>query len=190
MYDPQKRVSEKNILSNRVSIEGTIVNFGDTSYNLSQTQDGVRLGEYLKHIGYRLDVDSLNANLNDSANPIIVRTKEKFLEDSNIQEIRLPVGITFTRDDFMHKNSNGSVGSTLLGHYFRNGIIGTNVEKYAVTYLHIDNVRLVDDNVNTQESSITQTVENAQQQKQESDRKAMLDLFSGLGSGGSLDMRG
>lgn len=90
---------------------------------------------------------------------------EKFRDDSNLQEITLPIGLTFKRDDFFHDNGESTSGRTLLGYYLSNGTVGTKITGYNTTHLVVDNVELVDSSLETQEQNVANDIKQAKEEQ-------------------------
>lgn len=61
------------------------------------------------------------------------------IQQSGKNDVTLPNGLTFTKEDFTH---NG-VGTTLLGHFLRNGIIFTGATRIDAPNIFIGDVKLV-----------------------------------------------
>jgi hypothetical protein len=67
-------------------------------------------------------------------------------KNTDADKIELPNGYVFYREDFTHKDADGTQGSTWLGYMLRNGILRTRAIGKSYTQLNVDNFGIVDKN--------------------------------------------
>lgn len=184
MYDPKRKTTDFNNIENRVSItdKNTIMFGTNEEFDLANDGDIKRLIDRITGIEVPLDINMLSENITSSTNSIFVQAKAA-IQNTNANSVTLPNGMLFTRDDFEHKNADGTIGSTYLGTMLRNGTIGTRAVGRRYTALNIRNLVLVDKNqaeqvVNQSVESEVKTVKTAQQLRQEKQAAARKSLLS------------
>lgn len=149
---PLKRDASYQSSSNAISFPNeNIVQIGSTVYNLADPNDQQQLKSALTKLRVCEDIDLLNSRLNTSQNKVFQQMTSEFTH-SDINEITLPNGLKFKRDDFMSQQK-GMTGSTYLGYLFRNGIIGTNAVAVDGRYIEVEYVTLVNSKDDTSNPS-------------------------------------
>ena len=140
----QKKLSIYNNTNNRITLGSDgIVLIGDTKYDIStQTADIINA---VSKMSNNVDAKLLNENIADSQNSVFYTAKQVF-KNTDVDKIELPNGYVFYRDDFTHKNSDGTQGSTWLGYMLRNGVLRTRAIGKSYTQLNVDNFGIVDKN--------------------------------------------
>lgn len=184
MYDPKRKTTDFNNIENRVRItdKNTILFGENEEFDLANDGDVKRLVDRISEIEVPLDINILSENITSSTNSIFVQAKAA-IQNSNADSVILPNGMVFTRDDFEHKNADGTIGSTYLGTMLRNGTIGTRAIGKRYTTLNIRNLVLVDKNqtqqvVNPSVESEIKTIKTAQQLRQEKQAAARKSLLN------------
>ena len=140
----QKKLSVYNNTNNRVVLNNNgIVEIGSKKYDIS-----TQINDLIKDVSTmsnNVDAKLLNENMSDSQNSVFYTAKQMF-KNTDADKIELPNGYVFYREDFTHKNSDGTQGSTWLGYMLRNGILRTRAIGKSYTQLNVDNFGIVDKN--------------------------------------------
>lgn len=140
----QKKLSVYNNTNNRVVLNNNgIVEIGSKKYDIS-----TQINDLIKDISAmsnNVDAKLLNENMSDSQNSVFYTAKQMF-KNTDADKIELPNGYVFYREDFTHKNADGTQGSTWLGYMLRNGILRTRAIGKSYTQLNVDNFGIVDKN--------------------------------------------
>jgi len=118
-----------------------IVTIGRVNYNVNDTNDYQKLTEAINNLRVCENIELLNQNLTLSDNDALQKVSSIF-KNTDEKEVRLPNGLVFTRDDFMHQENGIITGSTYLGYMMRNNIIGTNATNVDDTYIEIESISL------------------------------------------------
>lgn len=140
----QKKLSVYNNTNNRIVLNNNgIVEIGSKKYDIStQIKDLIKDVSVMSN---NVDAKLLNENMSDSQNSVFYTAKQMF-KNTDADKIELPNGYVFYREDFTHKNSDGTQGSTWLGYMLRNGILRTRAIGKSYTQLNVDNFGVVDKN--------------------------------------------
>lgn len=155
----QKKLSVYNNTNNRVVLNNTgIVEIGSKKYDIS-----TQINDLIKDVsGMSNNVDAklLNENMSDSQNSVFYTAKQMF-KNTDADKIELPNGYVFYREDFTHKNADGTQGSTWLGYMLRNGVLRTRAIGKSYTQLNVDNFGIVDKNqeIGIEKKDVVKSVE-------------------------------
>ena len=140
----QKKLSVYNNTNNRVVLNNNgIVEIGSKKYDMS-----TQINDLIKDVSAmsnNVDAKLLNENMSDSQNSVFYTAKQMF-KNTDADKIELPNGYVFYREDFTHKNADGTQGSTWLGYMLRNGVLRTRAIGKSYTQLNVDNFGIVDKN--------------------------------------------
>ena len=123
MDDKSKQRSPFNNTNNLIRInDNGKISIGSVSYDIvSQKQELISAISQMRNV---INANLLNENITSSENSVFSSAKQHF-KFGNINSIELPNGIVFTKDDFLHKNPDGSYGTTWLGYMMRNNLLYT-----------------------------------------------------------------
>ena len=133
--------SKNQVVDNAIKfIQPGIVAIGSKQYNLYGNDYNAFVNK-INSLRVCENISLLNQNLNSSSNSVFRKLSEIFANSSN-ESITLPNGLTFTSEDFMHKENGRIVGSTYLGYLLRNNLIGTNITSVKDTYIQVSNIKL------------------------------------------------
>lgn len=143
--DPSRQLSKYNNVSNMITInnDGTIV-IGNESYNVMTQRNA--LIQRLAAMNNSTSAEILSDNMTLSTDQALQQARSIFQANPSLQNITLPNGFILNREDFVHKNSDGSTGSTWLGYLLRNNILVTRATSKSYRQVNIDNLSLVDKN--------------------------------------------
>lgn len=143
--DPSRQLSKYNNTNNMVTInnDGTIV-IGNESYDI-MTQRNSLIQKFAK-MSNVINAEALSDNMTLSNNQVLQQAKSIFQNNPSTQTITLPNGFVINREDFTHKNNDGSTGSTWLGYLLRNNLLVTRATSKSYRQVNIDNLTLVDKN--------------------------------------------
>lgn len=176
MDDKSKQRSPFNNTNNlvRISDDGKI-SIGSVSYDImSQKQELISVISQMRNV---INAKLLNENITSSENSVFSSAKQHF-KFGNINSIELPNGIVFTKDDFLHKNSDGSYGTTWLGYMMRNNLLYTTAVGKSYKQLYVDGFRVVDKQ-NEQIDSTEKTEREITKEKQE-EKVKRISKFSNI----------
>ena len=176
--DDNKVLNEKfNSIEGMVTLDpaNKQVFIGNITYTLNTQQDYTNLYNALCDMYITKDSKFVQQNMSDyiqnSGNSVLSDLKSKFIQDSSLQKVELPNGLTFEREDFMHDNGKGTTG---LGYLLRNGYLMSAASKLNPPVVYVDNVQLVQDAPKTDSETISKTV---QKQTIEEEQKKAQDSF-------------
>jgi hypothetical protein len=113
----------------------------------------------------------LNQNIASSNDQVLQSARQRFANDPSLNSIVLPNGFVLSKEDFTHRNANGTQGSTWLGYLLRNGILGTRATSRGYKQVNIDDLALVSKDSPIQIDNTTSVEE-----RKESRRRRMSSL--------------
>lgn len=182
MANPAKAKYGKNNVNNLVTLEGRgVVKIGNVVYDINSQRS--TLIQTISQMRNGTDAELLNENIFKSDNQVLNAAKQLF-RNKGVNEVVLPNGIKLTRDDFVHQNADGSIGSTWLGYMMRNGLLYTTAVGKSYKQIYVDNFKIVnkqDDSIDDAKKTVIEERKQAEHRRRDSiDRFArMLDDLNG-----------
>lgn len=182
MLKPGQRISLYNNLDNLVELDTDAgknkIKIGNDIYDLTNIKSEQNLINRLSLLTTNINANTLNDNLMYSNNQIFSTIRNIFKTNKSINEVTLPNGLTFSREDFEHENQDGTYGSTYLGYLLRNRILCTKAVGRGATQLYVDNFKIVDKQ-NPATQSVEKEVQQTVDQTKQTQRK-LSDQLEGL----------
>ncbi len=162
--DPSKKLYSVNNTNNLIRInDNGIISIGNVTYDIqSQKQDLIQAVSQMRNV---VDNNVLNENITASNNSVF-STARQYLKNSGSDVIELPNGIVFTKEDFVHKNSDGSFGTTWLGYMLRNNLLYTTAIGKSYKQIYVDGFKVINKNDENVDAS-TKTKEEVKKQQKE-----------------------
>lgn len=162
--DPSKKLYSVNNTNNLIRInDNGVISIGNATYDIqSQKQALIQAVSQMRNV---VDNNVLNENITTSDNSVF-STARQYLKSSGSDIVELPNGIVFTKEDFVHRNSDGSFGTTWLGYMLRNNLLYTTAIGRSYKQIYVDGFKVINKNDENIDSS-TKTKEEVKKQQKE-----------------------
>lgn len=144
LYDQHAVKSQCNNCGNIITLDRVskqVIVGNESAYNVADKYG--QLVQRLQKMPNMIDVSLVNEQFMYSQFSIFSQMRSIFSNNSSLQKIELPNGLTVTRDDFVKQNSDGSRGTTWLGYLFRNQILATPVTGMSYKQINFSDPKLV-----------------------------------------------
>ena len=144
LYDQHAVKSQCNNCGNIITLDRVnkqVIVGNESAYNVADKYG--QLVQRLQKMPNMIDVSLVNEQFMYSQFSVFSQMRSAFSNNSSLQKIELPNGLTVTRDDFIKQNSDGSRGTTWLGYLFRNQILATPVTGMSYKQINFSDPKLV-----------------------------------------------
>ena len=144
LYDQHAVKSQCNNCGNIITLDRVnkqVIVGNESAYNVADKYG--QLVQRLQKMPNMIDVSLINEQFMYSQFSVFSQMRSTFSNNSSLQKIELPNGLTVTRDDFIKQNSDGSRGTTWLGYLFRNQILATPVTGMSYKQINFSDPKLV-----------------------------------------------
>ena len=144
LYDQHAVKSQCNNCGNIITLDRVnkqVIVGNESAYNVADKYG--QLVQRLQKMPNMIDVSLVNEQFMYSQFSVFSQMRSTFSNNSSLQKIELPNGLTVTRDDFVKQNSDGSRGTTWLGYLFRNQILATPVTGMSYKQINFSDPKLV-----------------------------------------------
>lgn len=144
LYDQHAVKSQCNNCGNIITLDRVnkqVIVGNESAYNVADKYG--QLVQRLQKMPNMIDVSLVNEQFMYSQFSVFSQMRSIFSNNSSLQKIELPNGLTVTRDDFIKQNSDGSRGTTWLGYLFRNQILATPVTGMSYKQINFSDPKLV-----------------------------------------------
>ena len=144
LYDQHAVKSQCNNCGNIITLDRVnkqVIVGNESAYNVADKYG--QLVQRLQKMPNMIDVSLVNEQFMYSQFSVFSQMRSTFSNNSSLQKIELPNGLTVTRDDFIKQNSDGSRGTTWLGYLFRNQILATPVTGMSYKQINFSDPKLV-----------------------------------------------